>query len=465
MTHRMTPRTPAWAPRMGARRPPLRAGTRSELGAIAGPGPRPRWRRALTTAAALAIIAVPWLSARSALAAAPEARAVDEAPAAHDRKAPANGKVKKKGKGAAKKPAGHGKAKGEAAEAKAQAAEAKAQAGEAKGEAAEARPRHSDVKGDGAGAKRDSKKTAARGEPSKRRPGKKGAKAAAPKPCLGPAISIDRVGLETERVSLLDCAGKPREEAQQRLSVLARPWGAARPSALPERAPKKAARGGKGMERGEKPHGRGVDPAEIAPSVRLLDPGLLSRIDALARRYPGKAISLVSGYRPQSRGSLHQSARAVDLRIGGVRNEELAAACRALPDTGCGYYPNSSFVHVDVRAPGTGTASWIDASGPGEAPRYVTAWPPPAEEGSPGKPGDAAGAEVAGAVEAHDDHDDEAADRAAAGDGEGAPAREAEVDREPARGEPATPEQGAHAHAAAEAGEVVKSAERAPHRR
>jgi hypothetical protein len=48
-------------------------------------------------------------------------------------------------------------------------------------------------------------------------------------------------------------------------------------------------------------------------------------------------------------------------------------------DTGCGYYPNSSFVHVDVRQPGTGHVAWIDASGPGEPPHYVASWPPPPE--------------------------------------------------------------------------------------
>jgi hypothetical protein len=83
----------------------------------------------------------------------------------------------------------------------------------------------------------------------------------------------------------------------------------------------------------------------------------------------------VSGYRPQSAGSLHQHARALDLRVVGVSNEELVAFCRTMADTGCGYYPNSSFVHVDVRSPGVGNAFWIDASGPTEPPRYVTQWP------------------------------------------------------------------------------------------
>jgi hypothetical protein len=59
----------------------------------------------------------------------------------------------------------------------------------------------------------------------------------------------------------------------------------------------------------------------------------------------------------------------------GVSNEQLVAYCRNVSDTGCGYYPNSSFVHLDVRAPRTGHVYWIDASGPGESPRYVAAWP------------------------------------------------------------------------------------------
>jgi hypothetical protein len=164
------------------------------------------------------------------------------------------------------------------------------------------------------------------------------------------------------------CDGKPIEEARERLSILARPWGAARPearAALSKGAIAKAP--------------RELDPVEVAPGIRRVDPGLLGRIDAIARRFPDRPISVVSGYRPQSRGSLHQTARAIDLRVAGVPNDELVAFCKTLQDTGCGYYPNSSFVHVDVRLPGTGGVSWIDASGPGEPPRYVTQWPPPEE--------------------------------------------------------------------------------------
>ncbi|WP_437587094.1 DUF882 domain-containing protein [Sorangium sp. So ce1000] len=239
-----------------------------------------------------------------------------------------------------------------------------------------------------AGGKKKEKRRAARTAESKRRGAKKGLeREAPPKPCHGPALSMDRSGLEPERFELVDCKGKPREEARRALSLLARPWGTPRPVLSDESAPaqKPEAASRKGRRSGDERRaagGRasGVHAGEIAPGVRLLDPGLLSRIDALARRYPGRLVSLVSGYRPQSQGSLHQTGRALDLRIAGVRNDELAAACRELADTGCGYYPNSSFVHVDVRAPGTGSVSWIDASGPGEAPRYVTAWPPPQDE-------------------------------------------------------------------------------------
>ena len=41
--------------------------------------------------------------------------------------------------------------------------------------------------------------------------------------------------------------------------------------------------------------------------------------------------------------------------------------CRTLRNAGCGYYPNSTFVHMDVRDT---KAYWVDLSRPGEPPRY-----------------------------------------------------------------------------------------------
>ncbi len=215
---------------------------------------------------------------------------------------------------------------------------------------------------------------------------KKGSrKAEPPKPCNGAWVNVDRGGLEAEKMPLVDCKGRPLASSQEHLSVLVRPWGSARPKiAAHEGLPKPDSRG------------------EIAPGVRLLDTGLLTRLDAIAHHFPGKSFSFVSGYRPQSRGSNHQTGRAVDMRVVGVTNEELVAFCRTLHDTGCGYYPNSSFVHVDVRNPGTGSVTWIDASGPGESPRYVSSWPPPKVHGT-----DPAGKEERVAPPAEDEpHDD-----------------------------------------------------------
>jgi hypothetical protein len=50
-----------------------------------------------------------------------------------------------------------------------------------------------------------------------------------------------------------------------------------------------------------------------------------------------------------------------------VPNEALRDFMRGFDDVGVGYYPNSSFVHLDVREVNT---YWIDYSGPGEAPQY-----------------------------------------------------------------------------------------------
>jgi hypothetical protein len=217
------------------------------------------------------------------------------------------------------------------------------------------------------------KKTAARAA-SGAKPKKTAKKADTDAPgrrCTGTPLTIDRGGLEVQSLPVVDCHGKPLDSAQTALSVLARPWGAAKPAHLPPHATAAApAKPRTGPAKGD----------EVAPGVRMIDKGLLVRLDAIARHFQGRPLSLVSGYRPQSRGSLHRSGHALDVRVAGVSNEQLVEFCKTLPDTGCGYYPNSSFVHVDVRPPRTGHVEWIDTSGPGEAPHYVHQWPPPPEQ-------------------------------------------------------------------------------------
>ncbi|HEX3343413.1 MAG TPA: DUF882 domain-containing protein [Polyangiaceae bacterium] len=185
------------------------------------------------------------------------------------------------------------------------------------------------------------------------------------KTCLKTAVEV--VGAsEASTFSLSKCDGAPAPLAIDQLSILARPGGAAKPKVTVDVLAKKS-------------HG-----TEVAPGIRRIDPRLLERLESAVDHFrkPGATakVLLVSGYRPKSAGSYHQSGRALDFRIDGVENEALVTFCKTLPDTGCGYYPNSSFVHLDVRDAGAGHVAWIDVSRPGEPPKYVASWPLPAEE-------------------------------------------------------------------------------------
>ena len=242
------------------------------------------------------------------------------------------------------------------------------------------------------------KKTASRGAAGARKKAAKKADSDAPqRPCLGSPVTVDRGGVEGQSLALVDCHGAARDSAREELSLLARPWSAPRPRLT---GPGNEHSHGHTHTYAKPAKGHTLPEGEIAPGVRLVDKGLLVRLDAIARHFPARPISVVSGYRPQSRGSQHQTARALDLRVAGVSNEELVAFCKTLTDTACGYYPNSSFVHVDVRNPGTGSVTWIDASGPHEAARYVKQWPP-AEESAYDKLVDEK-ADPAAAPEPHD---------------------------------------------------------------
>jgi LysM repeat protein len=104
--------------------------------------------------------------------------------------------------------------------------------------------------------------------------------------------------------------------------------------------------------------------------VRLLHPSLIHLLQRVAERWPGHTIEIVSGYRPGERGheSRHSQGRAVDFRVRGIQNREVYEFCTELPKSGCGYYPNSVFVHMDSRDK---PITWTDVSGPGEAAKYL----------------------------------------------------------------------------------------------
>ena len=221
-------------------------------------------------------------------------------------------------------------------------------------------------------------KRTARTESSTVGRGRSGATAASKGACLkAPVIVVS--GADDAQFSLATCDGKPAPLAVEQLSLLARPGNVAKPRQIAEKLA----------------HARGGD---IAPGIKRIDAGLVARlqlvVDHFAKQSETTRIRIVSGYRPASTGSYHQRGRALDFRVDGVANEALVAFCKTLDDTGCGYYPNSVFVHMDVRDRGAGHVEWIDASGPGESPRYVPSWPPPpAGEGEGAAPEGAEGVE------------------------------------------------------------------------
>jgi uncharacterized protein YcbK (DUF882 family) len=103
-----------------------------------------------------------------------------------------------------------------------------------------------------------------------------------------------------------------------------------------------------------------------------IEPRLVALLSVVSNHFGSRKIEVVSGFRPFTPTqfnphSNHMHGKAIDFRVAGVPNEALRDFCRTLKNTGCGYYPNSVFVHMDVRDQ---SAFWIDYSKPGEAPRY-----------------------------------------------------------------------------------------------
>lgn len=107
-------------------------------------------------------------------------------------------------------------------------------------------------------------------------------------------------------------------------------------------------------------------------SSRPIDPRLIGLITRVSDHFGGRPIEVVSGYRAHREGqhtahSNHNVGKAIDFAVRGVPNETVRDFCHSFQDVGVGYYPNSSFVHLDVR---TATAHWVDESKPGDPPRY-----------------------------------------------------------------------------------------------
>ena len=105
-------------------------------------------------------------------------------------------------------------------------------------------------------------------------------------------------------------------------------------------------------------------------------PRLMRVLSQVADHFNGRTIVVVSAYRAPEGStnatSRHATGEAIDIRVEGVSNEALRDYCLTLRRVGVGYYPRSSFVHVDVR---DREVYWVDWSRPGEPPLYL----PPGE--------------------------------------------------------------------------------------
>ncbi len=98
------------------------------------------------------------------------------------------------------------------------------------------------------------------------------------------------------------------------------------------------------------------------------EPRTLSLVYRIQRHFNAPEIRVISGYRTPSATShsQHGRGRAIDLVVPGTKDEEVAKWVREQGFTGCGTYPLSGFVHVDVRAH---SYFWEDSSAPGKKNR------------------------------------------------------------------------------------------------
>jgi LysM repeat protein len=125
-----------------------------------------------------------------------------------------------------------------------------------------------------------------------------------------------------------------------------------------------------------------IDGGKLLPSARktisemlgakgshpALSERLLRLLVRVSDTFGGRALRVVSGYRSSSyfSDSRHKTSEAVDFSVTGIPNDVLRQYLLLLDDVGLGYYPNSSFLHLDVRGC---SMQWVDSAGPGEAPR------------------------------------------------------------------------------------------------
>ncbi|MCU0661881.1 MAG: LysM peptidoglycan-binding domain-containing protein [Myxococcota bacterium] len=153
-----------------------------------------------------------------------------------------------------------------------------------------------------------------------------------PPPCYKPKVTLYRVRTdESESLPLCFCDGRPTPAAIEAVSRLSSAPG--------------------------------------APAF-LLSGRLVELLQKVAEQFPEQRLELISGYRSSKQKeseSRHTTGDAIDFRLPGVPYKTLSEALRRFEHVGVGFYPNSVFVHLDIRET---SAYWIDYSRPGEKAIY-----------------------------------------------------------------------------------------------
>jgi uncharacterized protein YcbK (DUF882 family) len=105
-------------------------------------------------------------------------------------------------------------------------------------------------------------------------------------------------------------------------------------------------------------------------------PGVLTILVDVARRWPGRVIEVVSGFRAPPFGAPHSKhfrGHAIDLRVRGVRSAAVRDfVWREHRQVGVGHYTRENFVHVDFR-PGEQDMAW-SATEEDHPPQYNPRW-------------------------------------------------------------------------------------------
>jgi uncharacterized protein YcbK (DUF882 family) len=101
-----------------------------------------------------------------------------------------------------------------------------------------------------------------------------------------------------------------------------------------------------------------------------MNPRLMRLLYQTGRHWPGKKVEVVSGYRnptvAKNPRSPHMKGWRATSASKGSRRPSFVTTCARLRQGRRRYYPNSTFVHLDVRK--DKSAFWIDYSGPASAP-------------------------------------------------------------------------------------------------